>query len=177
MSVMSDPRQMSVWETAWAAVGQPVGDEAGGGPIATVLEMAMVGCALANDGTIMHPYLVEGVYNANGQRSFTASPTTFQQAVSKRTADRMTTVLEGVVSNGTGYNAQLQGAAVAGKTGTAETGNDADDSWFVGYAPADDPEVVVAVILEQAIDSENSDNAALKARNVLQTALQLKGIL
>lgn len=177
MSVMSDPRQMSVWETAWAAVGQPVGDEAGGGPIATVLEMAMVGCALANDGTIMHPYLVEGIYNANGQRSFTASPTTFQQAVSKRTADRMTTVLEGVVSNGTGYNAQLQGAAVAGKTGTAETGNDADDSWFVGYAPADDPEVVVAVILEQAIDSENSDNAALKARNVLQTALQLKGIL
>ena len=177
MSVMSDPRQMSVWETAWAAVGQPVGDEAGGGPIATVLEMAMVGCALANDGTIMHPYLVEGIYNANGQRSFTASPTTFQQAVSKRTADRMTTVLEGVVSNGTGYNAQLQSAAVAGKTGTAETGNDADDSWFVGYAPADDPEVVVAVILEQAIDSENSDNAALKARNVLQTALQLKGIL
>ena len=177
MSVMSDPRQMSVWETAWAAVGQPVGDEAGGGPIATVLEMAMVGCALANDGTIMHPYLVEGIYNANGQRSFTASPTTFQQAVSKRTADRMTTVLEGVVSNGTGYNAQLQGAAVAGKTGTAETGNDADDSWFVGYAPAEDPEVVVAVILEQAIDSENSDNAALKARNVLQTALQLKGIL
>ncbi len=177
MSVMSDPRQMSVWETAWAAVGQPVGDEAGGGPIATVLEMAMVGCALANDGTIMHPYLVEGIYNANGQRSFTASPTTFQQAVSKRTADRMTTVLEGVVSNGTGYNAQLQSAAVAGKTGTAETGNDADDSWFVGYAPAEDPEVVVAVILEQAIDSENSDNAALKARNVLQTALQLKGIL
>ena len=177
MSVMSDPRQMSVWETAWAAVGQPVGDEAGGGPVATVLEMAMVGCGLANDGTIMHPYLVEGIYNANGQRSFTASPTTFQQAVSKRTANRMTAVLEGVVNNGTGYNAQLAGVAVAGKTGTAETGNDADDSWFVGYAPDDDPEVVVAVILEQAIDSENADNAALKARNVLQTALQLKGIL
>ena len=46
-----------------------------------------------------------------------------------------------------------------------------------GYAPANDPEVVVAIVLEEAIDSEDSDNAALKSRNVLQTALQIKGIL
>ena len=86
-SIMSDPKEMSVWETAWAAVGQPVGDEAKAGPAATVLEMAMVGCAIANDGTIMHPYLVEGIYNANGQRSYTASPSAFQRAVSEQTAE------------------------------------------------------------------------------------------
>ena len=176
-SIMSDPKEMSVWETAWAAVGQPVGDEAKAGPAATVLEMAMVGCAIANDGTIMHPYLVEGIYNANGQRSYTASPSTFQRAVSEQTAERVSAVLVDVVNYGTGFNAQLSGVQVAGKTGTAETGKTADDSWFVGYAPADDPQVVVTIVLEQAIDSEYSDNAALKARNVLQTALQIKGIL
>ena len=176
-SLMSDPKDMSVWETAWAAVGQPVGDEENGGPVTTVLEMALVGCAIANDGTIMHPYLVEGIYNANGQRSFTASPSSFQRAVSERTAERVSAVLVDVVNYGTGYNAQLPNVQVAGKTGTAETGKAADDSWFVGYAPAEDPQVVIAIVLEEAIDSEYSDNAALKARNVLQTALQIRGVL
>ena len=176
-SVMSDPEDMSIWETAWAAVGQPVGDEEDGGPVATVLEMALVGSAIANDGTIMNPYLVEGIYNANGQRSYTATQSSLMRAVSERTAERVSAILVDVVNYGTGYNAQLADVQVAGKTGTAETGKSADDSWFVGYAPADDPQVVVAIVLEQAIDSENSDNAALKARNVLQTALQIKGIL
>ena len=89
----------------------------------------------------------------------------------------MSTVLEGVVNYGTGYNIQMADVQVAGKTGTAETGKAADDSWFVGFAPADDPQVVIAIVLEEAIDSEYSDNAALKARNVLQTALQIKGVL
>ena len=176
-SVMAKPEDMSEWETAWAAVGQPVGDEAETGPFATVLEMAMVGCAIANDGTIMHPYLVDGIFNANGQRSFAASQTKFLQACSKRTAQRVTGVLEEVVESGTGVLAQIDGVAVAGKTGTAETGKAADDSWFIGFAPADDPQVVVAIVLEQAVESEYDDNAALKSKNVLQTALQIKGVL
>ena len=176
-SIMPNPDEMSKWETAWAAVGQPVGDEANTGPYATVLEMALVGCAIANDGTIMHPYLVDGIFNANGQRSFTASQTPFLQACSKKTANRVTEVLKDVVAYGTGTYAAIDGTEVAGKTGTAETGKAADDSWFVGFAPADDPEIVVAIVLEQAVDSEYSDNAALKSRNVLQTALQIKGVL
>ena len=78
---------------------------------------------------------------------------------------------------GTGTYAQVEGVSVAGKTGTAETGKPADDSWFVGFAPAEHPSVVVAIVLEQAVDSEYSDNAALKSQNVLQTALQKKGVL
>ncbi len=179
-SVMGDPNTMTTWETAWAAVGQPVNsynDNRQIGPFATVLEMAMVGCGIANDGTIMHPYLVEGIYNANGQRSFTATPSAFQQAVSAQTAQRVKAVLIDVVEYGTGTYAQIDGVTVAGKTGTAETGKPADDSWFVAMAPAENPQVVVAIVLEQAIDSEYSDNAALKSQNVLQTALQKKGIL
>jgi peptidoglycan glycosyltransferase len=176
-SIMADPKDMSEWETAWAAAGQPVGDEEDTGPRATVLQMALVGCAMANDGTIMTPYLVDGVYNANGQRSFTATQKPYLQAISKKTAERVTAILEEVVSSGTGVLAQIDGVSVAGKTGTAETGKPNDDSWFVGYAPADNPQVVVAIVLEEAIDSEYSDNAALKSQNVLQTALQIKGIL
>lgn len=176
-SRMPNPADMSTWETAWAAVGQPVGDEATTGPFATVLEMGLVGCAIANDGTIMHPYLVDGVFNANGQRSFTASSSPFLQACSQRTADRVTEVLKQVVARGTGTNAQVSGTTVAGKTGTAETGKPIDDSWFVGFAPADDPQVVVAIVLEQAVSQEMGVDGASRASGVLATALQVKGAL
>ena len=177
-SIMGIPSEMSEWETAWAAVGQPVGNEERIGPFTTVLEMGLVACAIANDGTIMKPYLVEGVYNANGQRSFTASPTAYLRAVDSSVAERVGKVLESVVAYGTGVYAQVNGAVVAGKTGTAETGKPNDDSWFIGYAgPEGDPQVVVAIVLEEAVDSEWSDNAALKAHDVLETALQIKGVL
>ena len=177
-SVMGDPAKMTEWETAWAAAGQPVGDEEQIGPFTTVLEMALVGCGIANDGVIMKPYLVEGVYNANGQRSHTAQPTPYLTATSKQTAQRVTEMLKGVVEYGTGTFAQIGGVTVAGKTGTAETGKEHDDSWFVGFAgPENDPQVVVAIVLEEAVDSEYSDNAAMKARDVLETALQIEGVL
>ena len=139
--------QKSPWELAWAAAGEPVGDttrpgrESPAGPQATVLEMAMVGTAIANDGVIMQPYLVDSVNNANGERSFSASPTKLMQAVSKTTAGRVRDVLLGVVQNGTGTAAAIPGIDVAGKTGTAEKEN-GNDSWFVGMAPAEDPRVV-----------------------------------
>ena len=137
----------------------------------------MVGCAIADDGTIMHPYLVEGVYNANGQRSYTASHNAFLQACSARTADRVTEVLKKVVSAGTGTAAQIYGVEVAGKTGTAETGKPMDDSWFVGFAPADDPQIVVAIVLEQSLSSEQGVSGAERARDVLATALEVQGVL
>jgi len=158
-------------------VGQPVGDESTNGPFATVLEMALVGCAIADDGTIMHPYLVDGVFNANGQRSFTASSKPFLVACSQRTADRVTNVLKKVVTQGTGIDAQVYGTEVAGKTGTAETGKPLDDSWFVGFAPADDPQVVVAIVLEQAVTQEMGTSASSRASGVIETALQVKGVL
>lgn len=174
MSLMTPAEDMSEWETAWAAAGQPVGNDEVNGPVTTVLQMALVGCAIANDGTIMDPYLVEGIYNANGQRSYSATPRTFQQAISADVADTVKGVLVGVVRTGTGTAAAIEGVQVAGKTGTAETGREHDDSWFVGMAPADDPQVVVAIVLEE--DEIEGDGAA-KAQNVLKTALQTAGVL
>lgn len=177
-SLMPDPADMKEWETAWAAAGEPVGESktakhpSANGPQATVLEMAMVGSAIANNGTIMQPYLVDGIYNANGERSFTAQPSKLMQAVSETTAGRVRDVLVGVVNNGTGTAAGIDGVQVAGKTGTAEKAN-SNDSWFVGMAPADDPRVVVAIIIE---DGDEGIGAA-KAQNVLKTALQVQGLL
>ena len=175
MSLMPEPNEMTTWETAWAAAGEPVNPmnhKSPAGPQATVLEMAMVGCAIANDGTIMNPYLVEGIYNANGERSFTATPNKFLQAVSKETANRVKDVLKGVVTNGTGTAAAIDGVEVAGKTGTAEK-TDSNDSWFVGMAPADNPRVVVAINLEDAAEGTGTE----RAQNVLKTALQVQGLL
>ncbi|QKF07567.1 FtsW/RodA/SpoVE family cell cycle protein [Berryella wangjianweii] len=174
VSLMADPATMSEWETAWAAVGQPVGDDEVVGPQATVLQMALVGAGIANEGTVMRPYLVQSIFNGQGERSFTATPSTLFQALDKKTALDLRGALEGVVSNGTGTAARIPGVKVAGKTGTAETGKQSDDSWFVGMAPADKPRVVVAIVLEQ--DGIEGDGAA-KAQNVLKTALAEQGVL
>ena len=120
----------------------------------------------------MQPYLVDGIYNANGERSFTANPSKLMQAVSKETANRVKDVLTGVVNNGTGTAAAINGVQVAGKTGTAEKAN-SNDSWFVGMAPADNPRVVVSIIIE---DGEEGI-ATEKAQNVLKTALEVQGLL
>ena len=174
MSLMPDPDEMTEWETAWAACGEPVGEhESPAGPQATVLEMCMVGSAIANEGALMQPYLVDGVYNANGERSFSAAPVKLKQAIDKETAARVMTVLEGVVTEGTGTRAAIEGVKVAGKTGTSERGDGDTDSWFVGMAPAEDPKVVVAINLERA----ESGSGAAAAHDVLKTALEVVGAL
>lgn len=173
-SLMPDPAEMTEWETAWAAAGEPVGShESPAGPQASVLEMALVGCGIANDGVIMSPYLVDGIYNANGERSFSATPTRLMQAVSSATASRVRTAMEDVVESGTGTSAQVSGATVAGKTGTAERGDGKDNSWFVGIASAGGRDVVVAIVLEKG----DSGMGAARARSVMQTALEVQGLL
>ncbi len=174
-SLMADPNEMTEWETAWAAAGVPVNPmnhESPAGPQATVLQMAMVGSAIANNGVQMTPYLVDGIYNANGERSFTAQPQKLRTSISAETAKRVREVLKGVVNNGTGTAARIDGVDVAGKTGTAEK-NDGNDMWFVGMAPADDASIVVAVVIEDGEESEGT----VKAHDILQTALEVQGLL
>ena len=173
-SLMPDPAEMTEWETAWAACGQPVGEhESPAGPQATVLQMAMVMSAVANDGVLQKPYFVDSIYNANGEKSFTASSKEYSRPISKEIANRVTDIMVGVVQNGTGTAAAISGIDVAGKTGTAETGKELDDSWFIGFAPADNPRVVVAIVIEESSERD----AALKAQNVLRTALEVQGLL
>ena len=174
MSLMPDPAEMTEWETAWAACGEPVGEhESPAGPQATVMQMCLVGCAIANEGAIMQPYLVDGIYNANGERGFTPLPVKLKQAIDPKTAEAEIEVMKGVVVEGTGGKAAIDGVEVAGKTGTHERGDGDDDSWFVGLAPADDPQVVVAVAIERG----ESGAGAQAAHDVMETALEVAGVL
>ena len=175
-SLMPDPNEMTEWETAWATAGEPVGQHASpAGPQATVLQMALVGCVIANDGVMEQPYLVDSIYNADGECSFTARPSSLMTATSSSIAKRVRTVLEGVVNSGTGTAAAVQGVQIAGKTGTPETGKEYDDSWFVGMGPSEDCKVVVAIALEQG--ASLNGGAASRAQNVLETALKTQGSL
>ncbi len=181
-SITGDADAMTTWETAWAACGQAVGDSSDHtvGPQATVMQMAMVAATVANDGVLKQPYFVEGIYNAQGERSYTASTTTIGTVMDEDTAETITEMMKAVVESGTGTSAAISGVEVAGKTGTAETGNEYDDSWFVGFAPADNPSVVVAVIIEQGVSSsadDSSGQAAPRAKEVLETALEVLGEL
>lgn len=174
-SLMPNPDEMTTWETAWAAAGEPVGEhESPAGPQTTVLEMALVGCGIANDGSIMKPYLVDGVYNSNGTRSYQTSPQKLWDATTPSIADQVLDVMKGVVKSGTATDAQISGVSVAGKTGTAEHEGKEDDTWFVGIADADNPNVVVALMLEEAADTAHASD---KARNVIKTALEVNGTL
>ncbi len=116
---------------------------------ATPLQMAMVAAGIANGGDVMKPYLVQEVQGPDFSRLSLAQPSLYSKAVSSTVAGQLTTMMESVVQpGGTGVNAAIPGVRVAGKTGTAQSVPGAPpDLWFIGFAPANDPKVAVAVYL------------------------------
>ena len=142
---------------------------------ATALQMAMVTAAIGNSGKTMNPYLVQEVRGPDLAILQTTEPTIFEQAMTPLHAAQLTEMMVNVVENGTGSNAQIPGVRVAGKTGTAQTGNDNPAvAWFVAMAPAQSPEVAVAVVIEDAGAPEVSGNqlAAPIARSVIEAVLR-----
>ncbi|KAA1420176.1 penicillin-binding protein 2 [Nocardioides humilatus] len=123
---------------------------------ATPLQMAMVAAALANRGTLMRPYLVEEVQSAEYETLETTDPEELRPAVSPSTADQVTELMVETVDNGTAYPAAIPGVSVAGKTGTAQRGVPGlpPYGWFVSFAPAEDAEVAVAVMIQEAPGKE-----------------------
>ena len=118
---------------------------------ATPLQMAMVAAGIANSGNVMTPYLVREVDAPDLSRLDLTTPNVLSRAVSSTVAAQLTAMMEGVVANGTGSRARIPGVRVAGKTGTAQGGAGQDPNvWFVGFAPADNPKVAVAVYLDRA---------------------------
>lgn len=163
------PQDMDAAQTALASIGQF-------DVRATPLQMAMVSQAIANDGRQMQPYLVATERNADLEVVSTTEPTELRQSVSPRTAGVLTELMTSVVANGTGRAAQLPGIAVAGKTGTAQSGTDAPPhAWFTSFAPADDPRVAVAVVVEnggfEGDVASGGTTAAPIARQVLAALL------
>jgi peptidoglycan glycosyltransferase len=115
----------------------------------TPLQVAMVAAGIANGGVVMQPYLVKRIRSSDLDTVSETQPTQFSTAVTPEVAGQLTTMMEAVVQSGTGTNAQISGVRVAGKTGTAQTTKGAPPlAWFTAFAPADDPKIAVAVVVE-----------------------------
>ncbi|MDF1604482.1 penicillin-binding protein 2 [Nocardioides sp. YIM 152315] len=119
---------------------------------ATPLQMAMVAAGLANDGTVMKPYLVDEEQAADLNVLDKTDPEELSQAVSATAANEVTELMVSTVDSGTASPAAIPGIDVAGKTGTAQTGQSERSpyAWFISFAPADNPEVAVAVMIQKS---------------------------
>jgi penicillin-binding protein A len=138
--------------------------------LVTPFQMAMVVAAVANDGLVMRPYVVERIVSPGGKTIARTRPDRLGRAIKKSTANDLTEAMKAVVSGGTAPNAQLPGG-VAGKTGTAETGRaGVNTTSFVAFAPADNPRLALAVFLEGQSGTGGS-TAAPVAKVVMQALL------
>ncbi len=146
--------------------------------LATPLQIAMVAAAVADHGKLMKPQIWNRVVNSDGSVTKRLSPEVYSEPISAKTAEELTTAMEGVVSAGTGTNAAIPGVKVAGKTGTAETpynkecgGGEAENqAWFMGFAPADHPKIAIAATVS-CTEQFGNDVAAPIFRDVAETIL------
>jgi peptidoglycan glycosyltransferase len=162
------PGNLDAAQTAQSAIGQF-------NVTATSLQMALVGAAIGNGGVAMEPFLVQDTRGSDTQLLSTTEPREHARALSSANAGELLLMMEAVVNQGTGGNAAIPGIRVGGKTGTAETGGTRPNvAWFVAVAPIDDPQVAVAVTVENANTTEVSGNqlAAPIARQVIEALLQ-----
>ncbi|MFJ2028157.1 peptidoglycan D,D-transpeptidase FtsI family protein [Streptosporangium sp. NPDC087985] len=141
----------------------------------TPLQMAMVAAGIANNGVVMKPYLVNKIADAEGGEVESASPEELSTAMSEDSAHKLQEMMVNVVSRGTAGAAQIPGVTVAGKTGTAETAKGRDPhAWFISFAPAEDPKVAIALIVESGSagsDASGGHTAAPIAKSVMEAVL------
>jgi peptidoglycan glycosyltransferase len=142
---------------------------------ASPLQMAMVSMAIANGGVIMKPNLVKNITSSNLTTIQSFQATEYRRAISQQTAATMTALMVSSVADGAASSATIDGVTVAGKTGTAENGDDPYSLWFTGFAPAENPEVVVAVVVQNGgglgQDGTSSGISAPIGRQVLEAVL------
>ncbi len=160
---------------AYVAIGQ-------GDVIATPLQMALVAGTVANGGEVPRPQLVREVIDPSGGIVDRIQPETLGTAMSSETAREVTDMMAAVVQgdSGTGQSAQIPGVTVAGKTGTAQTvQGENPHAWFIAFAPAEDPQLAVAVIVESggSVGSEATGGvvAAPIAKQLLEADRQIRG--
>jgi penicillin-binding protein A len=140
--------------------------------LATPLQMAMVASTVANGGVVPRPYVVQKIVGPDGSAVRTTHPRTLGRAIKPETAATLNEMMQAVVTGGTGTAAQIPGIKVAGKTGTAETGLDhVYTAWFVSFAPADNPKVAVAVVVEKQPNGFGGAVSAPIAKQVMQALL------
>lgn len=130
------------YEVTLAGIGQ-------GKVLVTPFQMALIAAAVANDGVIMRPYIVSSSKLSSDTTVYSRRPEQLSRAVDGAIAESVGEMMVECVKSGTGKGARVSGISVAGKTGTAENEHkNAEHSWFIAYAPADEPKIALAVILE-----------------------------
>lgn len=146
----------------------------------TPLQMITAMSALANGGYLMKPYIVKQINDENGNAVKVTEPTVVRQVVSTETSRIMREVLESVVSDGGGKNAYVKGYRVAGKTGTSEKqprGNQKYVASFLGFAPADDPQLACIVLLDEPVgEYYGSMIAAPVVGRIMEDSLRYLGV-
>ncbi|KJL48200.1 Penicillin-binding protein A [Microbacterium hydrocarbonoxydans] len=164
----SYPRALDDAQTALTGFGQ-------GKVTATPLQIAMVAAGLANDGVVMNPHMVDAVIGNDLSVVRSYEGTEFARATDKEVADAVTAAMVASVNTGAAQGARIDGVDVAGKTGTAENGSNPYTLWFTGFAPADDPAVAVAVVVENGGGKGQSGSgdtiAAPIAKKVIEAVL------
>ena len=113
----------------------------------TPLQMAEVAATVANKGELMEPRLWSRVIDPDG-RETKLDPARQSRVMSEDTASKLNTMMQSVVEEGTGTAGAVSGIDVAGKTGTAEISTGVNDAWFIGFAPASDPQIAISCIVE-----------------------------
>jgi peptidoglycan glycosyltransferase len=152
------------------AIGQ---GGAEGQMLATPLQMAEVASTVANDGALMKPSLVQKVTDPDGRTVSELKPSVQSQAIKPETAKELNAMMVQVTQEGTAAGLTVSGAPFAGKTGTAEIdiANSINQPWFIGFAPANDPKIAVAVTLERCTSCFGGTVAGPVATQVMEAAL------
>lgn len=137
----------------------------------TPIHLAMITAAVANQGTLMKPYMIDHVESAEGATIKQEKPEAYAELMSEKEAAILTEYMTEVVKNGTATKLSGLSYTAAGKTGSAEFSNKKEEShaWFTGFAPAEEPELVVTVIIEGA--GSGGDYAVPMARRVFDAYL------
>jgi peptidoglycan glycosyltransferase len=140
----------------------------------TPLQMALVAAAVGNRGKLMRPRLTDRVIGTDGRLEEQVTAAEQAQVMSPEAAGQLALMMSRVVEEGTGTAAALSGIEVAGKTGTAEIGEAAslNQVWFIGFAPVEDPQMAIAVTLDdQPVGTSGGRDAAPLAATVLESLL------
>ncbi len=140
--------------------------------LVTPMQMALVAEAVANNGVMMRPYLVEKVSRYDGKTLQTRGPEAWLRPIKPETAAQVRDMMVKSVQSGYARDAQIPGYTVGGKTGTAEVGQQQPHAWFIGFAGKGEPQYVVAVIVEHG--GSGGKVALPIGRDLLRAALERK---
>ncbi len=137
----------------------------------TPLNAAQIVSAIANDGVLMSPYLVDKLTNINGKVLEENKPMVYKNTISRQTAQFLTTMMINDVERGIGVKARVKGIQIAGKTGTSGSRDPNFHAWFICFAPAENPKIAMAIVAENG--GTGKDVAAPIAKKVFEGIMEI----